>query len=83
MLTGMDHGGNGRDWGGEIQAVRREVSDMVDHQGRADQRITALDSLTRTTLDRIAVSLGRTFQLEQDMAECKKMLAALCTKFGV
>ncbi len=55
---------NGYDARGEDTAIRAELADLVDHQARTDGRVTDLASAQVTTLDRVAVGLGRISTLE-------------------
>jgi len=57
--------GNGYDARGEDQAIRVELQAQVEHSAATDRRVSELASEQSTTLDRIAVGLGRISTLEE------------------
>lgn len=65
-------GGNGYDYRGEDEALRRELQQVSDRQVSADQRITQTISATFTTIDRLASGLGRIADVEAALTQVVK-----------
>lgn len=70
-----DHG-NGYDARGEDAAIRSELRDLDDRHTRTTARLADATANNRTTMDRLAVGLGRISTVEQK-------LDALLKHFGV
>ena len=75
--------GNGYDVRGEDEALRREIDRLDRHQTSTDQRLTQTVSATFTTIDRLAVGLGRIADLERAALRHTKLLEALCRAHGL
>lgn len=83
---------NGHDYDapGEDQALRRELSDLVQHQARTDERLARTVGEIHTILDRLAGGLGRLASIDEALtlllkrqARMEATLDALAKAHGV
>lgn len=83
-------GGNGYDYVGEDAALRKDLQTLVDHQARIDQRLASTVGNINTTIDRLALGLGRISNIETALdlllkrqEQQNRAMAALMAAHGV
>lgn len=75
--------GNGYDAEAADNEIRNEVREVDDRVTRVDRRVSDVAAAGRTTVDRLAPLLGRASELEQDVRDIKRLVAAMAAKMGV